>query len=105
MTKQEAEHFSNPFSEDAGCCGKNSICLDSRRRNGYRYRRYSCQACGNRFSSAEIVVPAEIDIHGGRGAFKGLALHLLGLTESQKNALDNFIDAFVPDKDAEQPDA
>ena len=34
-------------------------CMDSRRRDGYRRRRYLCR-CGHRFSSAEIILPDDL---------------------------------------------
>ena len=38
------------------CNHKGSRVLDSRRRDGYKYRRHYCKSCKTNFSSAEFII-------------------------------------------------
>lgn len=72
------------------CAHENAKCIDTRKRDGYRYRRYSCK-CGHRFSTVETEV--DCDLGGGQTALKSLKKQF-GLSQAQTDAITNLIAAF-----------
>jgi len=68
-------------------CGKPAKVIDTRRRNGYRQRRYLC-GCGNKYNSIEIVTERP-----GKDIIKAIAQHDR-LRLDQKLAIHNLIEAF-----------
>ena len=48
-------------------CKHDWNCIDSRKRNGYKRRRYECSRCGVRKSSIEIDLPIGLDVRGWHG--------------------------------------
>ena len=49
------------------CEHENAKCINSRRREGYRYRRFKCQ-CGYRFSSIEVNIPDNLKLNNRNNA-------------------------------------
>lgn len=68
-------------------CGLNAPVAETRRRKGYRYRRYNCE-CGERYNSVEIVTTLR-----GPQVIERIADDT-GLTLLQKLAIKNLIDSF-----------
>jgi transcriptional regulator NrdR family protein len=53
--------------ENRMCDHENAKCINSRRREGYRYRRFKCQ-CGYRFSSIEVNIPDNLKLNNSNNA-------------------------------------
>ena len=49
------------------CNHENAKCVNSRPRDGYRYRRFVCP-CGYRFSSIEVNIPDDLKLNNSNNA-------------------------------------
>ena len=72
------------------CTHNRSRTIDSRKKGEYVYRRYSCDSCGHRWTTVEVVVEAK----RGQNAIEQLQGKL---TKQQSEAIINLINAFTPD--------
>ena len=85
------------------CAHENVSCINSRRRDGYRYRRYLCGDCGYRYSTVEIQIDRDKRYQGHAGGLlrglnnqlaQGLG-ELYGLSPKQLDAVKNLLDVFT----------
>jgi len=84
------------------CQHLNSRCVDSRMREGYRRRRYKCDACGQKFSTVEV----RVDDLGPRtnryaNALDALIDDLSTVTRRQKDAIHDLVNSFKEASDDE----
>ena len=69
-------------------------CINTRRRDGYRLRRYVCDNCHERYSSVEVVIDRATP---GVAAISNLKSKY-GLSDSQERAVESMIEAFSSEK-------
>ena len=72
------------------CSHEHSDCIDSRPRDGYRYRRYLCRDCGIRFTTIEIRASDDLSTGEHTKMYRGQLANLL--TDKQCRSLLEQID-------------
>jgi hypothetical protein len=78
------------------CTHPNAKCMDSRRRAEFRWRRYHCPDCGERWTTAEVRINAK---GPGSNAIEILRSELgvseFALTERQYLAIIDLVESFI----------
>jgi hypothetical protein len=83
--------MNNGSTEFRECCGKRTVCMDSRKTSGGTRRVWKCRVCDKHFTTIEVLAT------GGKSSIPIIERAIPGLpnlTERQRKLLDDLIRGF-----------